>query len=77
MKQLVQSIWGSTVKLALTISLLAVLVGIVLVNVVELPQTAVVIGVMVVGFVTSFAASGRPQPEPARVPVRHHGRSAA
>lgn len=77
MKRLVHSIWSSTVKLALATSLLAVLVGLVLVTALELPQTAVVIGVMVVGFVLSLAASGRPQPASARVAVRHHQRPAA
>jgi hypothetical protein len=77
MKLLVQSIWSSTGRLGVAISALAVVFGVLLVSVAHLPQTAVVIGVMIVGFLLSLAASGRPAAAPVAASARHERRSAA
>lgn len=49
--------WGSTVKLGAVISIVAILLGGLLVSVGDVPQAVVVIGVMVVGFTASMVTS--------------------
>lgn len=71
--------WRPTVRLATTMSILSALIGVILVRLADVPESAVVIGVMVVGCVVSVISSGHPRavrPVSVRVSAQRH-RSAA
>ena len=66
--------WGAAIRLAITLSVLAAITAAVLYSAGILSQPTIVLGVIVVGFVSSWVRSGRL--EQRRVPVHSAHRHA-
>ena len=60
--------WNAAVKLAVTVSLIGVLVAMVAERAADVPQFAIVLPVMIIGFVASWVQTGRVRR--AEAPVR-------
>ncbi len=63
--------WNAAVKLAVTISIVAALVAIVVSSTGNVPQAAIVLPVIVIAFVASWIQTGRVRRQPAPLRVHH------
>jgi hypothetical protein len=66
--ELSQRTWNAVVKLAVTMSIVAVLVAVVLTSAGDVPQAAIVLPMIVIAFTASWIQTSRLRREP--VPVR-------
>ncbi len=57
--------WNAAVKLAITMSIVAVLAALVISSAGDVPQAAIVLPVIVIAFTASWIQSGRAQRQPA------------
>lgn len=72
-----RSTWGAAIRLAIALSVIATATAIVVRSLGDVSETVIVLGVIVVGFVTSWVRTGHParsgvgSHRVARVPVHH------
>lgn len=67
--ELSRNTWNAAVKLAVVVSLIAVVAALVVSATGDVPQAAVVLPVIVVAFTASWIQTGRARREPATIPT--------